>query len=223
MHSGGMGGGIHPPSYMGGGYGMGYSPYNRLGGFNNMNFGMGDSFTQRAESSAQGAFQSIESVVSAFSSISMMLESTYCALHNSFRAVLGVGDQFSRLKVQLGEVAASFALFKYIHWLYRRLQVLLGLRKAGLSEDAWASALAKSTSEAQQKFPGKQKSNWPFVVFVGIVIFLLRQILSLISGWWHVCMSVAHIINAHCSQYCSIYMYYYGTLFTMLAVVKCLS
>lgn len=152
-----------------------------------MNHGLtdGNSFVQAAESSAQGAFQSVESVVSAVSSISMMLESTYCALHNSFRAVLGVADQFSRLKVQLSQVAASFAVFRFLRWLYRRLLVLLGLRKAGITEDAWAHALKKSAEEAQDRFPGSQKSTWPLVVFFAITFggpYLIWKMLRNMAG-----------------------------------------
>ena len=178
-YGGGYGamGGMYP-SYMGGNLGMGYSPYNRMG----MNPTNTSSFVNQAEASAQGTFQSVETVVSAVSSISMMLESTYMALHNSFRAVLGVAEQFSRLRIHLTQVATSFAAFKFIRWLYRRVQVLIGLRKAGLAEDAWANAVAKSAAEAQERFPGQQKSGWPFLVFVGLTVFLLRKIWNFISG-----------------------------------------
>ena len=181
---GGMGGlgGMYSP-FMSGGYG-GYSPYNRLGayGINNTDT---NSFVNQAEASAQGAFQSVESVVSAMSSISMMLESTYCALHNSFRAVLGVADQFSRLKVQLTNVATSFAIFRFLRWLYRRMLVLLRLRQAGLSEDAWANAWKKSAAEAQERFPTQHKSSWPLIVFMAITFggpYLIWRMVSNIAG-----------------------------------------
>ncbi|XP_067936075.1 peroxisomal membrane protein PEX13-like [Watersipora subatra] len=161
---------MYPTSYMGGGYGTAYSPYNAVTGHNNVG------------ANAEGAFQSVASVVSAVSSISMMLESTYMALYNSFRAVLGVADQFSRLKLQLMEVASSFAVLRFIRWMYRRVLVLLRLRQAGLSEDAWAKAVAKSASEANERFPGQNKSSWPFIAFIGLTIFLIKHILNSISG-----------------------------------------
>ena len=181
---GGMGGlgGMYSP-FMSGGYG-GYSPYNRLGAYG-MNNTDTNSFVNQAEASAQGAFQSVESVVSAMSSISMMLESTYCALHNSFRAVLGVADQFSRLKVQLTNVATSFAIFRFLRWLYRRMLVLLRLRQAGLSEDAWANAWKKSAAEAQERFPTQHKSSWPLIVFMAITFggpYLIWRMVSNIAG-----------------------------------------
>lgn len=175
--------GLYSSPYMTGGFGA-HSPYNRLGmGYGN-NYG-NNSFVQQAESNAQGAFQSVESVVSAVSSISMMLESTYMALHNSFRAVLGVADQFSRLRIQLSQVAATFAVFRFLRWLYRRLMVLIGLRKAGLPDDAWASAMKQTSVEAQQRFPGPEKSSWPLVVFMAITFggpYLIWRMLKNISG-----------------------------------------
>lgn len=170
------------PFYSGNMYG-GYSPYSRMG----YNHSLTDtnSFVYQAESSAQGAFQSVESVVSAVSSISMMLESTYCALHNSFRAVLGVADQFTKMKLQLHHLAASFAVFRFLRWLYRRLMVLLGLRQAGLSEDAWANAVKQSAEEAQQRFPASNKSSWPLVLFFAITFggpYLIWRMLRNLAG-----------------------------------------
>lgn len=182
---GGLGGygGMSSP-FMSGGFGGGYSPYNRMGAYG-MGHNDNNSFVNQAEASAQGAFQSVESVVSAMSSISMMLESTYCALHNSFRAVLGVADQFTRLKVQLTNVAASFAIFRFLRWLYRRTLVLLRLRQAGLSEDAWVNAWKKSAAEAQERFPSQHKSSWPLVVFMAITFggpYLIWRMVSNITG-----------------------------------------
>lgn len=175
--------GMYSSPYMAGGFGS-YSPYNRFG----MGYGnnvANSSFVQQAELNAQGAFQSVESVVSAVSSISMMLESTYMALNNSFRAVLGVADQFSRLRVQLSQVAATFAVFRFLRWLYRRFAVLLGLRKAGLPDDAWASAMKQTSVEAQERFPSPDKSSWPLVLFMAITFggpYLIWRMLKNIAG-----------------------------------------
>lgn len=48
-----------------------------------------------------GAFQSIEAVVTAVTSVANMLNSTQNAIYSSFRAVIGVVEQFSRLKSQV--------------------------------------------------------------------------------------------------------------------------
>ena len=76
-----------------GGYGVGVSP--RLGQ---------NRFIQLAEESYLPAFQSIENIVHAFGSVSMMLESTFYAVHSSFQAVLGVAEHLSKMKLQLSQV-----------------------------------------------------------------------------------------------------------------------
>ena len=87
-------------------YGAG-SPYGLSSGMGAYNGALGATnnssnfFVRAAEESSRNAFQSIESVVHAFSAVSSMFESTYYAVFNSFRAVVGVADQIYRLKTQL--------------------------------------------------------------------------------------------------------------------------
>ena len=52
-------------------------------------------------SGARGPFETVESVVHAVSSISMLLEQTYSALISSVRSVYAVGEQVSRMKNQM--------------------------------------------------------------------------------------------------------------------------
>lgn len=52
--------------------------------------------------SSRGAFQSIESVVNAFASVANMLSSTHNAVFSSFRAVIGLVEQFSTMKKTVG-------------------------------------------------------------------------------------------------------------------------
>lgn len=56
-------------------------------------------FIQIAEESSRPAFQSIESLVMAISNIASMLDSTFFAITNSFRSLLGVAANFGRLRV----------------------------------------------------------------------------------------------------------------------------
>lgn len=73
MYGGGMYGGMYGNSM------NGYNrPYSNTGGF-----------SRQAEDSTRQAFQSVESIVRAFTSVSAMLESTLGAVYSSFRAVLG--------------------------------------------------------------------------------------------------------------------------------------
>lgn len=86
-----------------------------------------NSFVQLAEESTRPAFESIESVVDIVSSISMMLESTYHAVYSSYHAILGVVEQFSRLRDHLTEVLSFLALLRGLKYLC--LKILYLLRK----------------------------------------------------------------------------------------------
>jgi peroxin-13 len=88
-----------------------YSPYsNPYTGFGNTI--ASNSFLRVAEDNSRSAFQSIQSVVQAFSAVSAMFESTFHAVYNSFRAIVGVADQFYRLKMHLSNIFSAFALIK---------------------------------------------------------------------------------------------------------------
>lgn len=105
--------------YGGGGYGAGYGAGAGYGG------GMNPSdpeqrFIQLAEETSRPAFQSIESLVMAFGNIASMLDSTFFALTNSFRAVLGVAANFGRLRSVFAQFWSTFALFRAITWMYRK-------------------------------------------------------------------------------------------------------
>ncbi|TSU37056.1 hypothetical protein Baya_12880 [Bagarius yarrelli] len=122
-----------------------YSPYSYSGlGYNR--FTPEDvppsRFVQQAEESSRGAFQSIESIVHAFSSVSMMLDATFSAVYNSFRAVLDVANHFSRLRVHFTKVLSAFALVRTLRYLYRRLQRMLGMRSGTEVEDLWEDSAA---------------------------------------------------------------------------------
>ncbi|CAD5122158.1 DgyrCDS10606 [Dimorphilus gyrociliatus] len=186
--------------YMSGGMGLSpyssYSPYSSIGGAYGgyggyRNYGQGgypqSNFVRQAEASSRNAFQSIESVVSAFSSISMMLESTYSALYNSFRAVLGVAGHLTHVKDQLTAILSSIALFKTLRYLWRKLQVLLKLKPESTVEDVWKEVnIRKATGD------GNGKSNWPIIMFFAIVMagpWLIWKLLSSLGknseSEWH--------------------------------------
>lgn len=56
----------------------------------------------------------------------MLLESTYFALTNSFRAILSVADNISRLRSTLGQLLSTFALIRVMKWVYRKILFMLG-------------------------------------------------------------------------------------------------
>ncbi|CAI5441299.1 unnamed protein product [Caenorhabditis angaria] len=185
---GGMGGGLYGAGMYGaggyGGYGGGYGGYGGMhyGGQNESNF------ARLAEEQSRGAFQSIESVVNAVSSVANMLNSTHNAVYSSFRAVIGVVEQFGRLKTQLSSVVISFALFRWIYKLWRSILVFLRLKPAN-----YASSAELAWGEASQPYAtdilGTSKSttvNWPAALFWVVAI----------GGPWLIYKCVAQMVNA---------------------------
>ena len=75
---------------------------------------------------ARGPFETVESVVHAVSSISMLLEQTYSALISSVRSVYAVGEQVSRMKNQMGHLYAGMS---------QGLKIWGGQKSGGRSKD----------------------------------------------------------------------------------------
>ncbi|KAK6026640.1 peroxisomal membrane protein PEX13 family protein [Ostertagia ostertagi] len=109
-------------------------------------------FARLAEESSRGAFQSIEAIVNAVSSVANMLSSTHNAVYSSFRAVIGVAEQLSRLKMQR---------------MWRYLLVLLRLKPANyasVEELAWGEIKQPYGSDLLGG-PGRPVVNWPAIMF----------------------------------------------------------
>lgn len=147
-------------------YGGYRTPYSRYG----MPPDSYNSFIQLAEERSRPAFESIESVVDIVGSISMMLESTYHAVYSSYHAILGVVDQFSRLKDHLAEVLSFLALLRGLKYLCLKILYLLRLKKDNPSVEAAWSKAATSASNHSDFSQFNKKSPWPFFMFVGLVI-----------------------------------------------------
>lgn len=137
--------------------------------------------------SSRGAFQSIESIVHAFSSVSMMLDATFSAVYNSFRAVLDVANHLTRLRVHFTRVLSAFALVRTLRYLYRRLQRLMGLRSDAEVEDLWADSASDALVRgggAEDPRAGGVKS-WPIFLFLAVVLggpYLIWKLLSSVDG-----------------------------------------
>ncbi|CAL8299322.1 unnamed protein product [Merluccius merluccius] len=184
-----FGGGVYSPYSYGAGVG-GYVP----GGYGGR-FPTGAAaedvapsrFVQQAEESSRGAFQSIESIVQAFSSVSMMLDATFSAVYNSFRAVLDVANHLTRLRAHFTRVLSAFALVRTLRYLYRRAQQLMGLRSDSEVEDLWADsasdALARVGAAEDPKAGGVK--SWPIFLFLAVVFggpYLIWKLLSSVDG-----------------------------------------
>lgn len=196
-YGGGFGGHNMMSSFGGGGYGGGFGGYGGGYGYGSR-YGMygqntpsdENDFIRVAEESSRQAFQSIESIVHAFGSVSMMLESTYFAVHSSFRAVLGVADHISRMKGHMTQVVSSMTIIKTLAWFVRRLGFLLGLTDIDPNnEAAWKEASANFTltpeSMVQTLTTPNRKSSWPIMMFFAVVFgtpWLIWKLLLSLSG-----------------------------------------
>lgn len=168
-------GGYSPYTY-GGGYGLG--GYNRL--LHNEEIAP-SRFVQQAEESSRGAFQSIESIVQAFASVSMMMDATFSAVYNSFRAVLDVANHLTRLRAHLTRVLSAFALVRSLRYLYRRLQRLLGRRSESEVEDLWADSANDSLATGGAGMENRPVKSWPIFLFFAVVLggpYLIWKLLS---------------------------------------------
>lgn len=126
-------------------------------------------FIQLAEESSLPAFQSIESIVHAFGSVSMMLESTFHAVHSSFQAVLGVAEHFTKMKLQISQVFSAVAAFRFIKYLYAKFLYLFGLatNNPHFGESVWKSVSGDVHGLSEQDI--KQPVRWPIIMYMGLV------------------------------------------------------
>lgn len=192
---GGMGGSYGMGGYGGYGYGnygmggmgmgmgmggMGYGGYNRFGG--PMGYGDIESrFIQMAEENSRPTFDSIQSLVNAVGSVAMMLESTFFALTTSFRAILGVAENFGRLRSLFAQFWSTFAVIRSINWLVRKLMVLLGIRTESEFK-AWAQAVAATQNDSGAAKQQPRGSSWPLLLFFGMITAAPYIVLRMLSG-----------------------------------------
>lgn len=172
-----------------GGYG-GYSPYSSFGGygFGSPGYGFGSSaypenrFIQIAEESSRPAFQSIQSVLQAFSSVTMMFESTFHAIHSSYMSVLGVADNFGKLRSVFGQIFSTFAIIRTLNWMFRKLLYLIGIQKENpVSDHIWSEALNEAAGLTPEQSQGGKTFNWPMMMIVGLITagpYLLFKLIS---------------------------------------------
>ncbi|XP_016988881.2 probable peroxisomal membrane protein PEX13 [Drosophila rhopaloa] len=186
---GGMGGFGSSYGY-GGGYGGGFGgAYNRYGapGANDPE----QRFIQMAEASSRPAFQSIESLVSAIGNIASMLDSTFFALTSSFRAILGVAANFGRLRSVFAQFWTTFAIFRGLNWIYRKILFWLRLSNLDPSSAAFKKAFAEALNEnnpqagGAPQAPRKGSSPWPVLAFISFIFtapYLIMKLLGTVTN-----------------------------------------
>lgn len=181
------------------GYGMttagGYGSYGGYGmnryGYNLSGNDPESRFIQMAEESSRPAFQSIESLVHAFGSVSFMLESTFNAMYSSFRAVLGVAENFGRLRTLFGQFFSTFAVLRSLQWLYKKLLYLIGLRRDNPTREAiWQQVAAAGASGGVDV--KDSRASWPILMFLGIMMSGPYLVWKLVNS-----LSSVQTINRH--------------------------
>lgn len=166
----GLYGGIGPF----GGSLYGGSMYGRPFGFADNAFGAGGSanLTQMVESQLRPGFDSIYSIVQAFSSVSMMLESTYFALQNTVRAAVGMADQFTRIGTQLRSLLLAFPLLAWLRKYVKRILFWLGVIKVN-PNNVWKAMQKQAEAAERQQNPlsgPRPNASWPMLLFFAVAI-----------------------------------------------------
>ncbi|EDW32297.1 GL10505 [Drosophila persimilis] len=194
---GGFGGGYGGMGQFGSGWGAPYRSYGGdFGGGYNRFGGMGgidpeQRFIQMAEASSRPAFQSIESLVSAIGNIASMLDSTFFALTSSFRAILGVAANFGRLRSVFAQFWTTFAIFRGLKWIYRKILFWLRLSNLDPSSEAFKKAFAEALNENHSQVgggpqpPRKRNSPWPVLAFISFIFtapYLIMKLLGSVTN-----------------------------------------
>lgn len=121
-----------------------------------------------AAESSRNAFDQIYSVVQSFTAISTMLESTYTAMNLSFQALLGVAENFSRLKVFITKLYSAIVSVKLARWflikIMHLLKMVMGNKRLNDEENVWThlSTLSGNVDPSPER-------TWPLVVFTGLL------------------------------------------------------
>ncbi|XP_055905152.1 peroxisomal membrane protein PEX13 [Eupeodes corollae] len=186
-YGGGYGGGFN--TFGGGAYGGAGGAFGGYGGSYGR-YGMNPAdpeqrFIQLAENSARPTFQSIESLVSAIGNIAQMLDSTFFAITSSFRAILGVAANFGRLRTVFGQFWQTFAIFRGLNWIYRKLLYWLRISNLDPSslafKEAFAAALKQTSANPGPALPRKGASPWPVLAFISFIFTAPYLIMKLIG------------------------------------------
>lgn len=154
------------------------SSYNNYGNFHGPSGDVESRFIQYAEESSRPAFESIESIVNTFSSITMMLESTLFAMSSSFRAILAVADNIGKVRNMFGQILNTFILIKYAKKLYKFILFKLGLQDDDPNADlAWKKAVLDTVN-------GKKPttSTWPIFIFLSLIFVIPYLIHNIIKN-----------------------------------------
>lgn len=132
--------------------------------------------------------------------------------------VVGVADQFYRLKTHLSGIISALAIIRVLKYFMRRC--LRFLKKAaalasGKSidsniNDAWTISKDISDSEKFVKENLKRQTNWPLIMFLGVVLggpYLIWKILTSIESLNKDDTLVSGLRSLFCLNLCYLYAF----------------
>ncbi|EGD75241.1 hypothetical protein PTSG_12504 [Salpingoeca rosetta] len=139
----------------------GYHPHHARFGYGSYRDGPDGSLFQQMQEGGRGAFETVERLVFAVSSVAAMLESSYDALYSSFMAVVSVADHMDQLKEQLLSVFKSLVRLRFLKRIIAKLMRLFRLTPPAFLLEP--DTLPTTNGQSGGRFP------WPLIVFFALV------------------------------------------------------
>lgn len=134
-----------------------------------------------AERNSRAAFESIEQIVMAFGSVSMMLEATFDALFSSFRAVLGVADHFGRMRYNFKHMFATISILRVLRAVLSRLLTMVGVTPPPFLNNPPLELLDDGGEGGIAGADGTRPRSWPILMFFAVAVggpYLIYQLLK---------------------------------------------
>ncbi|VDK38812.1 unnamed protein product, partial [Gongylonema pulchrum] len=101
----------------------------------------------------KGVFESIEEVVEAVNSVTILLNSAHHAFYSSFRAVISAVAEFSRLKAQITGAVKSSALLNWLRYIWRLLLRYFRFRRVLRVNQETSTAVLEELEPLTQALP----------------------------------------------------------------------
>eukprot|EP00102_Acyrthosiphon_pisum_P018477 XP_008190254.1 PREDICTED: peroxisomal membrane protein PEX13-like [Acyrthosiphon pisum] len=115
----------------------------------------------------------------------MLLESTFTAMQISFQALLGVAENFTRLRTFMMKLYSTIVSFKLARWFLTKLFYLLkmvrGDRGSNTEDDLWT---ALSSADNNKEMISSDGRSWPLVIFTGLLVttpYLVYKLLNSVT------------------------------------------
>eukprot|EP00038_Savillea_parva_P000922 m.99933 g.99933 ORF g.99933 m.99933 type:complete len:444 (+) comp10326_c0_seq2:561-1892(+) len=155
------------------GYGQGM-----LGAGQDPNMMGEESWAMRAEQNSRPAFEAIQQIVMAFGQVAMMLDASFGAMFQSFRAVIGVMDHFGRMRYNFASMFATLSIIR----LARKILAQL-LRTVGITPPPSLDPPPDDLLALEDGAEGVEETqaSWPLWLFFAVAIggpYMMFRLLS---------------------------------------------